>query len=110
MNRGRINMTGTGRFLTAALAGIAIASASPAFAQWGGYSHGFGYWVPSQNYGNEVGDGVPTPDYQNPDAADYEPPLPKATSQKKRSSAKGRPCYKLEWGADGWSNVATPCQ
>lgn len=101
-------MTGASRFLTAAIAGVAIISASPAFAQWGGYSHGFGYWVPGHQ--NDVGDGVPTPDYQNPDAADYEPPLPKTAPQKKGSKSKGQPCYKLEWGADGWSNVATPCQ
>ncbi len=103
-------MTRTRKFLTVALAGVAIVSSSPALAQWGGYSHGFGYWVPGQSYESEVGDGVPTPDNRNPDAADYEPPLPKAAPQKKGQSAKARTCYKLEWGADGWSNVAAPCQ
>lgn len=98
-----------GKMLATALAAVVFAGASPAFAQWGGYGRGFGYWVPSQNYGNEVGDGVPTPDNQNPDAADYEPPLPPAP-QKKGGKSKGRVCYKLEWGADGWSNVPTPCQ
>lgn len=120
----------TPKFLTVTLAGLAIASASPAFAQWGyggwGYGGYGGYggcgWggCYNNNTGAVVGAavagmavgaiaaGVASQARNN---AYYAQPRYSARPQKTSRSRKGGTCYQQQWdSAEGWVNVAVPCR
>lgn len=112
------------KLFVAALAGLAIAGASPASAQWGGYGdmgHGFGYSGYGQGNcgfgdcgGNDasalagavagmatevVGAGVANQSQNS------------VAPQNTTRSRKGGACYRQEWdSSEGWVNVAVPCQ
>lgn len=116
------------KFITAIVAGLAIAGASPAIAQWGwGYGYGgYGYggcgWggCYNNNTGAVVGAavagmavgaiaaGVASQARNN---AYYAQPQYSAAPQRKPRARKGGACYQQQWdSAEGWVNVAVPCR
>lgn len=116
------------RLLATTLAGLALASVTPASAQWGGYGemgHGFGY--SGYGYGNcgfgDCGGGNAAPlvdeaidrltagtsvagDVSQNQNANGVAPQPSSSN-----SRKAQTCYRREWDAsEGWVNVAGPCR
>jgi hypothetical protein len=122
-------MIKTRKFLTATLAGLAIASASPASAQWG-YDGGWGYggygyggcgWGGCYNNtgavvgaavaGMAVGAIAAGVAAQSRNNVYYAQPQYSAPPQKRSRSRTGGTCYQQQWdSAEGWVNVAIPCR
>jgi hypothetical protein len=118
------------KIFTATLAGLAIASASPASAQWGwgyggygGYGYGGCGWggCYNNNTGAVVGAAVAGMAVgaiaagvaaQSRNNAYYAPqPQYVAPRQRQARSRKGGTCYQQQWdSAEGWVNVAVPCR
>lgn len=127
-------MSRIGKFLTGALICAAVISASPAFAQWGGYGGygyggygGYGYggcgWggcgynntgavVGAAVAGMAVGAIAAGVANQNRNNVYYgQPQFVAPPPSKKAKRGKGGICYQTEWdAAQGWVNVSVPCR